>query len=129
MLAYEIRNGGISVTLGTYTLRRIKSFESSFEPEYDSQNSFTNFDGTVHDAFIGSRYNVNIKAGPFEVSEVSGLMNALKSHTFTMESTDFSGKVRVTKCSQPYHSANFMGKYVFVDFSLAAVGLLDGGSL
>ena len=125
---YEKYNGGISLGIGSYTLRCISEYKPKWTQEIDK--SFENWDFIIDETSKGRRFSADITTGNLSEEEVNKLINVLVDRVFTFSSPEYTGTVSVTSVPKTYKVANTSGKVFTCSFSVAAVGLEgSGGSL
>lgn len=126
----DIYNGGISLKIGDFTLKHVGSYEPKWTHEFDSGNSFENYNFEKITVYKGRRFSANVTTTPIPKAEADALMQVLYSHRFNFECPEFTGLVEIESGTKPYVSANRYGTYCTVSFSAAAVSLSGGsGSL
>ena len=124
----ETYNGGITLGIGSYTLRCISEYKPKWTHEIDK--SFENWDFTMVEEPKGRRFSADITTGYLNEEEMNKLIKILIGRTFTFSSTEFTGTVSVVNVPKTYKVANTSGKIFTCSFSVAAVGLEgSGGSL
>lgn len=116
-------NGGITLGIGDYTLKHISAYTPAFTHEYDSSNSFENFDFEQTDFYKGMRFSANITAGILAEAEMNKLWSQLSRHEFNFTSPEYSGMVKIINVPKKYESANRYGKFFSCSFSVAALAL------
>lgn len=120
-------NGGISVKIGSYSLKKISVYSPSWEIVKDT---FLSYDYRTVSQYRGRRFKLSITTGYLTPEELAELQSALFTHTFTITTPDFTGAVLLDDCSQPLEHSNSYGKYYKVTFAVSAVALTGGsGSL
>ena len=120
-------NGGITIKIGSYPLKKISSYSPSWEQVADS---FTTHDYRNISKFKGMRYSLSVTTGYLTPEELAELQKALFAHSFTIETPEFTGAVILKSCSAPLQHANIYGIYYKVSFAVSAVSLTGGsGSL
>lgn len=120
-------NGGISVKIGSYQLKKIAAYVPSWEIVKDT---FTAYDYRTVSVYRGRRFKLSVTTGYLTPDELHALQTALFAHSFTIVTPDFTGAVLLDSCSQPLEHANIYGKYYTVSFAVSAVALTGGsGSL
>lgn len=119
----EVYNGGLSVKLGTYTLKIIGAYDVTWEQVTDG--GFTNWDFTEIDGYQGMRFVVSIST-KIPAAEKDKLMSALFKREFTIDCPDYKGNVKVTSLTQPVAHSNIFGTYYTVGFTAAATALTGG---
>ena len=126
-LISEKYNGGITLKIGNYSLKRISSYSPSWEQVTEQ---FTAYDYSTVSIYKGSRFKLNVTSGYLTPDELSQLRSALLTHNFVLTCPDFSGAVILESCSAPLEHANIYGKFYTVSFAVSAVNLTGGsGSL
>lgn len=124
----DVVNGGISIKLGSYTLRQISQYSPSWA--FEEKETFENWDYTQVTVPKGRRFQLSVTANNMSPERKDELMNALFARTFSLICPDYSGMVKVTSVGNPLKKAGRFGKWYTVSFSLAALELKDsGGSL
>lgn len=123
----DLYNGGISLGIGDFCLKHIGSYEPKWTHEFDSGNSFENFDFETVSAYKGRRFSASITTTAIPKAEADELMKALYSHRFQFTSPEFSGLVEIQGGSKPYVSSTRYGTFCTVSFSVAAVSLVGTG--
>lgn len=124
----EIYNGGITLGIGDYTLKRISAYNPNWSHEIDT--SFENWDFSMVEQSKGRRFSADITTGYLSDEEMNKLLKVLIGRTFTFTSPEYTGTVSVSKVPKTYKSANTAGIYCTCSFSVAAVSLEgSGGSL
>ena len=119
-------NGGISVKLGSYTLKCINSYEASWS---DETEEFENWDYSTVTLYKGRRFKLSVSA-ILEESGKDDLITALSAHTLNIVCPDYEGEVAINSVSAPIQSSNFMGTYYKISFSATATELSgSSGSL
>ena len=124
----EKYNGGITLGIGSYTLRCI----SEYKPKWSHEilKTFENWDFSMVEEAKGRRFSADITTGLMDDEEIAKLINVLIGRTFKFTSPEYTGMVSVTKVPKTYKSANTAGIYCSCSFSVAAVSLeSSGGSL
>lgn len=120
-------NGGISVKIGSYSLKKISAYSPTWEIITDT---FTAYDYKNVSVYKGRRFKLNVTTGYLTPDELHALQTALFAHSFTIVTPDFTGAVLLDSCSQPLAHANIYGKYYTVSFAVSAVAVTGGsGSL
>lgn len=121
----EIYNGGITLGIGSYTLRCI----SEYKPKWSHEilKTFENWDFSMVEEAKGRRFSADITTGYLSEEETDKLIKVLIGRTFTFTSPEYTGNVSVTSVPKTYKVANTSGKVFACSFSVAAVSL-DGAS-
>lgn len=123
----EAYNGGISLKIGSYILKKVSTYSPSWEQVTEQ---FTAYDYSTVSIYKGSRFRLNVTSGYLTPDELCQLRSALLTHNFVLECPDFSGNVILENCSAPLEHANIYGKFYTVSFAVSAVSLTGGsGSL
>lgn len=123
----ETFNGGITLTLGDHTLKRITEYSPSYDYE---KETFQMYDGSICEKLKGIRYRANITTGIMDAEEINTLRAVISGHRINLTAPDFSGAVFVQSASKPLEVANDGRKYYRMSFAVAAVELTGGsGSL
>lgn len=124
----EIYNGGITLGIGSYTLKRIASYTPTWSHEIET--SFENWDFSTVETSKGRRFSADITTGNLTETEMSELLTVLMGRTFTFTSSEYTGTVKVTDAPKTYSVANISGRYSTCSFTVAATELSGtGGSL
>lgn len=137
-------NGGIKLKFSktvnnstvTKTIDTVQNYGVSWETESES---FEKYDFSICTIYKGDRFTASITTGATDETELSQLRYFLL-HTagreFTMYCPEFPETqngggidVRLTSLSQPLEAANYGRKFYRLSFSVAAVGLQNGGGL
>ena len=137
-------NGGISLAIApltgtwTYGTDTVTSVDiptvTSYEPSLETvSESFETADYTTYTTYVGDRFSANITTGVLTFDQMKYIRWALMHHEFKLGCpeypTDQGGiNVRLTSLSQPLEVANYGGKYYRLNFAVAAVALVNGGS-
>ena len=116
-------NGGITLGIGDYELKKIIKYDPKFTPEEDK---FTAYNYKNISNFKGMRFTASIQCGLMEEEELAELQNALFSHTFTFTSSEFTGAVILEGYSPNLVHANVFGKHYRPTFNISAVALVGG---
>lgn len=121
----EIYNGGITLGIGSYTLRCISEYKPKWSHEIE--RTFENWDFSMVEKAKGRRFSADITTGYMSKEETDKLIKVLIGRTFTFTSPEYTGIVSVTSVPKTYKVANTSGKVFTCSFSVAAVSL-DGTS-
>lgn len=129
-------NGGISLAVGvtireteTRTeIRAVTSYQPSYEPVSES---FEEHDCRTYSIYKGSRFSAQITTGIMDAAEMAALKSALLYHEFKLYCPEYPSGIDVylTSLSQPLEVANYGRKVYRISFAVAAVALVNGGSL
>lgn len=125
-------NGGITLTIGSGTSAVTIDVISSYDVQWVSEDeTFEQWDYSTNTIHKGDRFTATIGTGYMTASDMATLRSALLAHTFLFTCPEYPSGVQVnlTSLSQPLQSANFYGTYYSMQFSVAAVGLVNGSSL
>ena len=80
-------NGGISVKIGSYQLKKIAAYVPSWEIVKDT---FTAYDYRTVSVYRGRRFKLSVTTGYLTPEELSDLQTALFAHSFTVTTPDFT---------------------------------------
>ncbi len=127
------QKNGLWLKFNDYELRFIESYTPQWAPEYDSNNAFTNWDGTViSENYKGTRYSASVTTSAMVEEEAIKLITELKKIVIEnyMSSprsgeVEFSGKVKITNYQKTPVAITDRCRYYKVSFTLTAVALLD----
>lgn len=119
----DVYNGGITLKIGDYTLRKVSKYTHSYEI---IKEKFQNWDLTVNEKVKGSRFKASITTGALTPEELSALRTQLLKNTFDFVSDEYSGAVTVDGISAPLEVANTHAKYYKVSFNVSAVAVTSG---
>lgn len=119
----DIYNGGITLGIGNYTLKKISSYSHGYE---DVSNKFTGYNYTTVSQFIGRRFKASIRTGHLTEDELNELKTALFAHTFNFVSNEFSGMVMLDGFDVSLTNSNIYAKLYTVSFSVSAVAVTGG---
>ena len=121
----EKYNGGITLGIGSYTLRCISEYKPKWSHEIE--RTFENWDFSMVEEAKGRRFSADITTGYLSEEETDKLIKVLIGRTFMFTSPEYTGTVSVTSVPKTYKVANTSGKVFTCSFSVAAVSL-DGAS-
>lgn len=127
------RKNGLWLKLNDYELRYIETYAPQWAPEYDTNNAFTNYDGTViSENYKGTRYTATVTTSPMTEEEAGKLINELKKIVIEdfvsgprNGEVEFSGKVKVENYNKAPIAITTNCRYFKVSFNISAVALLD----
>jgi hypothetical protein len=133
-------NGGITLAISrTNTTALTISTVTSYQPSWETvSESFEQNDPSLgtYTLYRGDRFTASVTTGILTLSEMETLRSALLQHEFTLYCPEFPATqsgggifVRLTSLSQPLEVANYGRKYYRMSFAVAAVALINGGSL
>ena len=126
-------NGGISLTIGSGTTALSIDTISAYNVDWQRETeTVQKYDYSTYTVVKGDRFTARVETGYMSDTDMATLRNKLLgSSTFLFTCPEYPSGVDVTltSLSQPLQSANIYGKYYRVAFSVAAVGLVNGGSL
>ena len=125
----EIANGGRTVTVGTYVLDNITSYDVTVKKVYDDSFGFTAADGTDFKVFKGTKTSVRIKSGRLSPEKYSALKKALDAGSALLKSDDFDGECTISDVSFPLDKDDFYGTFYYANFTLEQVGVTVPDSL
>lgn len=125
----EIANGGRTVTVGTYVLDNITSYDVTVKKVYDDSFGFTAADGTDFKVFKGTKTSVRIKSGRLSPEKYSALKNALDAGSALLKCDDFNGECNVSDVSFQLDKDDFYGTFYYANFTLEQVGVTVPDSL
>ena len=125
----EIANGGRTVTVGTYVLDNITSYDVTVKKVYDDSFSFTAADGKDFKVFKGTRISVRIKSGRLSPEKYSALKNVLDAESAAVVCDDFNGECTISDVSFPLDKDDFYGTFHYAEFTLEQVGVTVPDSL
>lgn len=118
----DIYNGGITLNIGDYTLKKISSYDFSFELITDS---FETYDYNLVTVPKGQRFKASVSTQLYP-AEALKLKNALFAREFHFVSPDFSGMVQLTAFNETLTGANFTGRTYNISFAVSAVAVTGG---
>lgn len=116
-------NGGITLKIGEYTLKRLSQYKPSYDYEKDS---FPMYNGTVCEKLKGIRYRASVTTGIMDDKEINELKTALSGHKVHFTAPDFDGDVYIQSVGKPLEVANDGRKYYRMTFAVSAVALTGG---
>lgn len=127
------QKNGLCLKFNDYELQYIESYNPQWAPEYDSNNAFTNWDGTViSENYKGTRYTASVTTSAMTEEEANKLVGELKKIVIEdyMSSprsgeVEFSGEVKITNYQKTPVAITDKCRYYKVSFNLSAVALLD----
>lgn len=132
------QKNGLWFKINDYELRYIESYTPQWTPEYDSNNVFTNWDGTtISENYKGTRYSASITTSAMVEEEAKKLITELKKIVIEdyvssprSGEIEFTGKIKISNYQKTPVAITDKCRYYKVSFSLSAVALLDSsGSL
>ena len=129
----ETYNGGIALEIkkdGSFDIPI--STVTSYQPAWETvSESFEQNDYSTYTVYMGDRFSASISTGILRHEDMQALRNALLAHEFTLMCPEFPDGilVRLTSLSQPLEVANYGRRFYRLTFAVAAVALLNGGSL
>lgn len=123
----KVYNGGITVTVGNYTIDVIKSYAIQTTVEAET---FTNWDNSTASIFRGYRYSVNVSTGWMTEEEMKALRGQLAKYRVVISDSDgnFDDDTyfTVSSISNPLQKADLYGKYYQISFAATSVQLYGG---
>lgn len=125
----EVANGGRTVTVGTYALDNITSYDVTVKKVYDDSFGFTAADGTDFKVFKGTKTSVRIKSGRLSPEKYSALKKALDAGSASLKCDDFNGECNVSDVSFQLDKDDFYGTFYYANFTLEQVGVTVPDSL
>ena len=125
----EIANGGRTVTVGTYVLDNITSYDVTVKKVYDDSFGFTAADGTDFKVFKGTKTSVRIKSGRLSPEKYTALKTVLDAESAAVVCDDFNGECNVSDVSFPLDKDDFYGTFYYANFTLEQVGVTVPDSL
>ena len=125
----EIANGGRTVTVGTYTLDNITSYDVNVKKVYDDSFGFTAADGTDFKVFKGTKTSVRIKSGRLSPEKYTALKAVLDADSADVVCDDFDGECNVSDVSFQLDKDDFYGTFYYANFTLEQVGVTVPDSL
>lgn len=124
------RQGGISLGLGSYTLRLITAYQPKWTHVYDSSNSFQNWDFSQVNTYKGIQFSAQIQTSALPEEEYKSLIKVLQSRIFDFVSDEYTGQVEITDAPSTLISATAQGKFWTLNFTVTATSVSSGsGSL
>lgn len=123
----ERLNGGYTLQIGGFTLRILGGYSPSWENVYDTENSFTNFDGSEEKILKGIRFSLKINIERIIPDDFNALVTELKKPTIPLECPDFEGDCYCDNIPGDLKQANFNGVRYGVSFTLTAKNLITDG--
>lgn len=131
-------NGGITLAVSRDNTTALTiSTVTSYQPSWETvSESFEQSDCSTYTIYKGDRYTASVTTGIMTLLEMETLRSALLQHEFTFYCPEFPAAqnsggifVRLTSLSQPLEVANYGRKYYRLSFAVAAVAVINGGSL
>lgn len=116
-------NGGITLKIGDYELKKISSYSHRYE---DVSEKFEGYNYTAVSKLVGRRFKASIRTGHLSEDELNELKSALFAHTFNYESNEFSGMVTLDGFDVSLTNSNIYAKLYTASFSISAVALIGG---
>ena len=131
------QKNGLYLKLNDYELQYIQEYSPSWTPEYNTDNQFVNYDGTViEDNYKGTRYSASVTTGAMLEEDADNLISELKKIIIDFMSAprngnvEYSGKVKINNYNKSVAAVTDKCRYYKVTFSVTAVALEDSsGSL
>lgn len=127
------QKNGLWLKFNNYELQFIETYSPQWTPEYDSNNAFTNWDGTViSENYRGTRYTASVTTSAMTNEEANKLVCELKKIVIEdyissprNGEVEFSGKVKISNYQKTPIAVTDKCRYYKITFSLSAVALLD----
>lgn len=121
----EKLNGGYTLQIGDFTLRILGGYAPSWEKVYDTENSFTNYDGSEYKVLKGIRFSLKIDIGHIPTEYFSELAEELKKSSVMLKCPDFEGECRCDNIPAELKQASFLGVRYGISFTLTAKNLIS----
>lgn len=128
----EVYNGGYTVQINGFTLRIIGGYEPAWENVYDTENSFTDWQGDTQKTLMGMRFSLKISTGQLDTEDYNTLVDELKKETITLSCPDYDGECYCDNIPSSLTQANYHGTRYKTNVTLTAKKLIvpdSGGGL
>lgn len=128
----EVLNGGYTVQINDFTLRIIGGYEPAWENVYDTDNSFTDWQGNTQKILMGKRFSLKIATGQLDTEDYKALVEELKKDTVNLSCPDFEGECYCDNIPSSLEQANFLGVRYKTNVTLTAKSIIapdSGGGL
>lgn len=125
----EVYNGGYSITIGSFTLRLITSYEPRYSNVYDTANTFTDYQGNTVKPLMGKQFSLSMKTGGMSVADYNSLVTELKKNTITVACPDFSGECICDEIAANLAQANSLNTRYTISFKLTAKSIITTDGL
>ena len=128
----EVLNGGYTLQINDFTLRLIGGYEPAWENVYDTENSFTDWQGNTQKILKGMLFSIKITTGQLDVEDYKALVEALKKDTINLSCPDFEGECYCDNIPSSLEQANFLNTRYKTNVTLTAKKLIkpdSGGGL
>lgn len=129
---WEVLNGGYTVQINDFKLRNIGGYEPAWENVYDTENSFTDWQGNAQKILMGKQFSIKISTGRLDTEDYNALVSELKKETITLSCPDFEGECYCENIPSSLEQANFLGTRYKTNFTLTAKEIIkpdSGGGL
>ena len=126
----EVLNGGYTVRIGAFSLRNIGGYEPVWEKVYDTENSFTDWQGNSQKFLRGIQFSLRVSTGALDTADYNSLVEELNKERIMVSCPDFEGYCRCENVPGSLSKANFTGTRYKANFTLIAENLIiSGGGL
>lgn len=128
----EVLNGGYTLQINDFILRIIGGYEPAWENVYDTDNSFTDWQGNTKKIFMGERFSIKIATGQLDIEDYNALVEALRKDTIYLSCPDFEGECYCDNIPSSLEQANFLNTRYKTNVTLTAKELIkpdSGGGL
>ena len=126
----EVLNGGYTVQIGDFSLVNIGGYEPVWEKVYDTENSFTDWQGNTQKFLRGLQFSLKISTGALDADDFNALVEELNKEKIMVSCPDFEGECRCENAPGSLAKANFTGVRYKANFTLIAESLIvSGGGL
>lgn len=120
-------NRGITVSVGDIDIETL-----SYQPQWEQVTErFEEYDYSTYTILKGNKFSASVVTGLMTKAQMTALRNALLVRQFTFKCPEFTEGilVNVGAISFPTAANNYGTEYYQMSFSVAAVSLLNSGSL
>lgn len=120
----EALNGGYTVQINDFTLGIIGGYEPIWENVYDTENSFTNWQGNTKKILKGKQFSLKLSTGSLSTEDYKALVQELKKNTINLSCPDFEGECYCENIPSSLTQANFLGTRYKTNVTLISKDLL-----